>query len=302
MKNLGVILLKGILKLFAAIPLRAAYALSGVLEFLLKSVVRYRRDVVMANLARCFPEKRYNELSNICNEFYKHFTELLVETIWFGGCDKERFQKSNIVQVTNIDCAQTLIENSPSVMVMFAHTGNWEIIGGLEAFNLENGENTFNSENTTVVYRELSNKAWNEVMKANRFAPVDNKDYESCYIESKNIMRFVVRNRDKKRFYFLNTDQRPYFKGSDNIKVNFMGQECRSMSGAAALAHKLNMAVCYMSMKRERRGHYSIEFIPICEDASKMEIQAIMDKYYSLVEADIRQEPENYLWSHKRWQ
>ena len=43
------------------------------------------------------------------------------------------------------------------------------------------------------------------------------------------------------------------------------------------------------------------EIKTICDDASKMEIQEIMNEFYRLLEEDIRYEPGEYLWSHKRW-
>jgi KDO2-lipid IV(A) lauroyltransferase len=42
-------------------------------------------------------------------------------------------------------------------------------------------------------------------------------------------------------------------------------------------------------------------FVPICEDASKMTPEAILRRYYDLLEEEIRQTPANWLWSHKRW-
>ena len=135
MKKLGSIVLKGLMKILAAIPLGAAYRLSSFIKWLMKDLLHYRRDVVMTNLARSFPEKRYNEISNICDEFYNHLAELIVEAIWYGGCDSKRFNNAGILKVINPELTAELIEKSPSVMVMFAHTGNWELIGGFEACN-----------------------------------------------------------------------------------------------------------------------------------------------------------------------
>ena len=33
----------------------------------------------------------------------------------------------------------------------------------------------------------------------------------------------------------------------------------------------------------------------------QQQVQAIMEKYYTLLEEDINAQPWNYLWSHKRW-
>ena len=44
-----------------------------------------------------------------------------------------------------------------------------------------------------------------------------------------------------------------------------------------------------------------MSFIPICEDASKTTPEAILRKYYDLLEQEINETPGNWLWSHKRW-
>jgi KDO2-lipid IV(A) lauroyltransferase len=54
-------------------------------------------------------------------------------------------------------------------------------------------------------------------------------------------------------------------------------------------------------MERAGRGHYVIRYRTICEDARTMSVEDIMKRYYELLEEDIRKQPENYLWSHRRW-
>ena len=80
-----------------------------------------------------------------------------------------------------------------------------------------------------------------------------------------------------------------------------MGQRVQTMTGAAALARKLGLSVAYLTMRSEGCGHYVMRYTPICEDASKMSVQDIMQQYYSLFENDIREQPGNYLWTHQRF-
>ena len=81
----------------------------------------------------------------------------------------------------------------------------------------------------------------------------------------------------------------------------FMNQETNAMLGSAVLAHKLSHSVMYMKMRRVQRGQYEMTLIPICRDASTMEPEQIMRKYYDLLEQEINETPANWLWSHKRW-
>ena len=82
---------------------------------------------------------------------------------------------------------------------------------------------------------------------------------------------------------------------------DFMGQPTKSMDGAVALARKLGMSVVYLGMKCREDGGYTVSFSLIAEDASAMTAREMLDEYYRLLEKDLREQPWNYLWTHKRW-
>ena len=197
--------------------------------------------------------------------------------------------------------AAQLFEAAPSLVVMYSHCGNWELFGGIGSYNYTDTPLPFTEQNFCVVYRELSSRAWDAVMRDNRFAPLRDRKGFTGYIESKDLVRYAFNHRDEKKVYNVNTDQRPYFASPANMEVTFLGQRVQTMTGAAALARKFGMAVAYLSMRRERRGHYVLHYTPICEDASKMDLKDIMQQYYTLVEQDIREQPANYLWTHRRF-
>ena len=302
MHKLGVFLLKVPLRLLGLLPLRVHYALGRFVAWLAEDVVRYRRDVVMHNLTKAFPEKNVWDLKPIRKAFYQHFGELVAEAVWFGGCrNAKRLRRARLVEVENPDVAARLFEAAPSMVVMYSHCGNWELYGGIESYNYTDKPLPFNEQNFCVVYRELSSRAWDDVMRDNRFAPLKDRKHFPGYIETKDLIRYAYSHRDEKKIYNVNTDQRPYFESPANMDVDFFGQRVQTMTGAAALARKLGMSVAYLSMRRERRGHYVLRYEPICEDASKLGVEEIMQQYYRLVEADIRQQPENYLWTHQRF-
>ena len=302
MSKLGAFLLKLLLRLLGLLPLRVHYALGRFVSWLAESVVRYRRDVVMHNLTRAFPEKNIWELKPIRKNFYRHFGELIAEAVWFGGCrNPKRLRRARLVEVENPDVAARLFEASPSMVVMYSHCGNWELYGGIASYNYTDTPLPFTEQNFCVVYRELSSKAWDLVLQDNRFAPLLDRKHFPGYIESKDLIRYAFTHRDEKKVYNINTDQRPYFVSPANMDVEFLGQQVQTMTGAAALARKFGMGVAYLTMRREGRGHYVMRYEPICEDASKMSVEEIMRQYYKLLEADIRQQPENYLWTHQRF-
>ena len=302
MRKIGTWLMLGLLRLLGLLPLRVHYALGRFVAWLAEDVIHYRRDVVMHNLTKCFPDTNVWDLKPIRKAFYRHFGDLVAETVWFGGCrSAKRLHRQRLVEVENPEVAAHLFEVAPSMVVMYSHCGNWELYGGIESYNYTDTPLPFNEQNYCVVYREMSSKMWDDSLRDNRFAPLKDRKHFPGYIESKDIIRYAFTHRGEKKVYNLNTDQRPYFQSPGNLEVEFMGQRVQTMAGAAALARKFGMSVAYLTMRPDRRGHYLMRYVPICEDASQMSLQDIMQQYYTLLEKDIREQPENYLWTHQRF-
>ncbi len=292
-------LIRAIMRIFAALPLCVQYLNAHIVGWIARCIIRYRCSVVKTNIDNAFPDLDSKSRKKIYRDFYLHFGQLVCETIWFGGSNTKRLRKSHIVEIANPQELQHLYDCSPGTIVLCSHMGNWELYGGIPYYNYTQQPMPVNYDNAGVVYRKLKSPVWDDIFKTNRTFCCP--EYSNM-VESSNVMRHILTHRDKKMFYFMITDQWPYFKAPSYIMVDFMGQMTRTMSGGAAVAQKYHLAVTYMSMKRRKGGKkYTMHLETICEDASQTTTQQIMDRYYELLENDIRQDPGNYLWSHKRW-
>lgn len=298
----GVKLTEMLMRLLALQPLKMHYFWGRCLSWFVSGPMHYRRDVVMINLARSFPEKKYSELRKIADDFYKHFGDLFAETFWFAGShDTKRLRDSHICEMEHADVLNRLYNDCPGVIVLTSHLGNWELTGGILNYVYAPDKVDFGEKNTTVVYKELSNSFWDKVFGDNRCAPIAKENKETCYVESRKILRFVIAHRNEKRLYIFPTDQCPYKYASAHTVDNFMHQPTLTMTGGAALAHKFGFAVVYMAFKKKEDFGYKMSFREICPDASKFTPEDIMNKFYSYLEEDVNAQPENYLWTHKRW-
>lgn len=297
MKKIGVALVRGLILLLSRLPLKWLYGLGSVISWLVGKVFNYRRSVVMVNLARSFPEKYYWELDDIADDFYRHFGDLIAEAVWFGGSDYRRLRKQRLCTVANPEVLNEAFNSSPGVVVLNSHCGNWEIMGGFCMYNYqEEHPNVFVEDNLYVVYKKLNSQVMDEVMRRNRINCIP--DFKGL-LEASQVLREVLRNKDKKCVYLCNSDQSPYvgrfFLG------DFLNQPTYAMKGIAGVANKMGMCVLYMRMVHKKRGHYEIVFTKLCDDASKHEPEDIIRRYYSELEQEIKETPHNWLWSHKRW-
>ncbi len=300
LKKFCAYLLLGIMRLLSALPLKVHYFLCRGISLLAEYVFRYRRNVVRINLENSFPEKSPEEIAGISHKFYRHFGDILAEAIWFGKYRRrETLRKKGVARFENVDGHREDFENAGSVMVLTSHCGNWEIMGGWYAY-APYGDLGYYEDAITVVYKSLTSKMWDTIMTDNRLAPLLRTKFNG-YVDSTKVLRHALEHRNEKRVYVFPTDQYPYKNATKHEVGEFLGQRTLAMTGGAALAHKLGMAVEYMGFEQESRGKYRMRFETICRDASTMSPEEIMEKYYQFLERDIKIQPWNYLWTHKRW-
>lgn len=301
MNKILIKIFRGLIVLLSKFPLKFHYFWGDFISWILRKVVHYRKDVVLVNLARAFPEKKYEEIKEISDATYRHIGEIFAETIWFGGSDSERIRKSGIAFITNPEELDRYYRSSPSVTLLSTHCGNWELLGGLLSFPSATGDSfPVPEKSISVVYREMNSYVSDRVFALNRISPLKEVGTE-CEVESRNILRFAIRHKDEKRLYIYPADQYPYWGAGKYPIGDFMNQPTVAMTGSIGLACRLGHSVMYMKMKRVQRGRYEITFIPICADASLMPPETIVRKYYDLLQEELNETPHNWLWSHKRW-
>ena len=305
-RTFGVRVMEFFMRLRARLPLTYHYAWGRFVTWLVRDVFHYRTDVVLTNLSRCFPDSDYDVIKDIYKQFYVHFGELVAEAVWFSGCrgekGRQRLIRQNICQIENIDEFNAFYDrSSSSVMLLNSHAGNWELLGGVAQYdNLAPGKRTWSYKEVVVLYRAQTSKFWDQVMADGRCAPVSDVDFDG-YVEGSSIFRYAINHRNDKKLYIFNTDQYPYWQAGPLPVGTFLNQDTLAMGGGASLACKMGMSVAYIRWYRRERGHYSLTFVPLVENASETNPTELMKLYFKHLEEDIQAQPWNYLWTHKRW-
>lgn len=305
--GLGVALVWGLLGLVSRLPLRFHLRVFRLVSWFLEKILHYRRDELMINLSRSFPDKKYKELKQIRHRAYVRMGDLMAEAVWFSGNrnfkkGRRRLHESRIGEIVNPEVLNDLYDRCPGVMILCGHSGNWEILGGI--LNMAYGEGFewhFDEGDLAFVYKRLHSHLWDRIMDKNRCCVLYANPRFDGYRETNSILRYALEHRDQKKVYVFPTDQYPY-KGAKGQDIGtFMHQSTKAMVGGAALAAKMKMGVVYTRWSILERGRYTLEFIPIATDASAMTPVDIMKEYYRLLQEDLERQSENYLWTHKRW-
>ena len=67
------------------------------------------------------------------------------------------------------------------------------------------------------------------------------------------------------------------------------------------MAVKYDIPVIFINIVKRKRGFYELEYSLISEHPRDEEPDAIIARYASRLEEVIREKPEYWLWSHRRW-
>jgi len=276
-------MLQIILQIFRLVPFSALYVLSDMLAFLLHKIIGYRRSVIFDNLQRAFPEKSASEIRKIIHATYRNLTDVTLETLKSFTTPIAEIERRAVC--LNPEMVDKYLGLGQSIILTGSHLGNWEYSGLALPMQLQGS--------IVLVYKPLTNKTMNAFLNRARMRA-------GSETVAMNDLFKAMRKSVPSAFVLL-SDQSPSSRKSAHW-VEFFGQETASLPGADVLGRKFDMPVLYYQVRRTaRRGFYEIEFSEICIDPSAAAELDITRRFTRRLEADIRQQPEQWLWSHKRW-
>lgn len=267
------------------LPMRVLYFISDVLFIFIFYIFNYRKEVVLENLNMAFPSKTLSEKKTIQKAFFKHFTDLFVETIKAISISEKEILKR--YTYSNPELVKKFLKEGRSVAFVSAHQANWEWSVN-SPLVLKN--------NVKGAYTSLGNKYFDKTVKASR-----ERFGFTCYKSSKTAKAIFQDFKNKvTSVYLLISDQSPQLEHTIYWQ-RFLGVKVPFHVGAETLAKKFNLVVINCATKKIKRGYYTTEFELIAEHPKEFENYQITDAYISLSEKLIKSQPEYYLWSHKRF-
>ena len=278
-----------IIRIFSLLPLSILYVLADYLIYpLVRYVVRYRLKLVRKNIRLSFPEKSEKEQNAIVNAFYHHFADILVEIIYgYRVSDEEMRQR---VVFENMELLEDLAHKKHGVIAYLGHMCNWEWIADV---GKQFADKSMVEHN---VYRRQKNARADRAMLQLRA-----KRGGEC-VEKNQLLRKLVqlRHADYPFVIGLIADQKPSPRNA-HVWTTFLHQDTAFLDGGEVLARTFDLGVVYAHITSPKRGSYRIHFEVITDQPNAMAENEITLAYARLIEANIRQQPARWLWSHNRW-
>lgn len=288
MKKILYYLAVSVLFVLNKLPFCILYIISDIFYFFVYYVARYRRRIVRENLVKSFPEKSLKEIVKIEKKFYSSLCDWFVEMVKYYGMSEKKIRKR--MKFTGLEDAYRVLAEGRSCVCYMGHFFNWEYVTSLSLY--------FDDKDLVVgdIYHPLENSRFDRLMKRMR------DQYGAESITMANTLRRIVQiaKENKKFLIGFIADQVPTWE-SINHWVDFLHRDTPVFTGTEKIAQRTKAALFFIKMKRVKRGYYTAHIELFAEDASKMAEYEPTNRYYEILEAEIKENPELWLWTHNRW-
>jgi KDO2-lipid IV(A) lauroyltransferase len=266
------------------LPFPLLYLLSDFLFVVLFYLLPYRKRLVLENLRRSFPEKSDAELLQIRRRFYRHFCDMVVESLKTFTASPASIRAR--VELVNLELIDRLYKDGKSVILATGHYANWE----WPAITLP-----YHSAHTaTGIYKKLSNPFFDGKLQRSR------SRFGLKLMSTREVAQFFSAHEKELCTYGFINDQSP----SDPRRghwMEFLHQDTCMLLGVETYAVKYDFPVVYVMITKKRRGYYRLEYRLVSEHPRQEPQFAITEACARINEAIIREEPAYWLWTHRRW-
>ncbi|TRX65771.1 lysophospholipid acyltransferase family protein [Carboxylicivirga sp. M1479] len=284
MQKIGNYIALGFLWLFSLQPFFMLYIFSDILYHVIR-LIGYRRAVINENLRYAFPDKSKDEIRNIRLKFYKGFCDSMIETIKLQTISEKQMRKH--VRVKNVEYLNKLADEGKDAIGVMGHYSCWEWVPSL---------NLHTKHLACATYRPLVNVEFDKYMLKLR------EKWGNLNFTMRDTMREIVKlkRKDQRFLIGLIADQSPD-KNKIQYWTEFLNQNTAVLLGPEKMAKALKSPVVFLKMTRLKRSYYEIEVIPLVEKPELTEDYEVTEIHLKCLEGIIKERPEDWLWSHKRW-
>lgn len=257
---------------------------SSFLFIILYYIAGYRKKVVISNLKICFPEKNINEIHNIAKRFFLHLSDITLESL--KGFSMTKNQMLKHYKVLNPEVLNDYFQQKKDIICLASHYGNWEwgilAVPGQVQFSM------------VALYKELSNKFIEKYLINKRAAMGMNM--VSIY----DTRTSFESQKEKPTGYIMAADQCPS-NVEKAVWINFFKRETACLHGVEYYTMKYKMPIVFFDVRKIRRGYYTLKIKKIEYNSEQYKAGLVTSSYMKMLEEIIKEKPEYWLWSHRRW-
>jgi len=267
------------------LPFRLLYLFSDFIYLIVYYVIGYRKKTVRENLALALPHLSAEERLVIEKKSFRHLCDMFLEMIKTMTISKKEISKRFVF--TNLEVYKKLESQEKSIAMMLAHYASYEWVISMNAYV---------TYSAFAIYKKIANPYFDKLVRNIR------SRFKASLITTKETVPYIIKNKNNNELsiYGFASDQSPKVSSAFHWQ-KFMGIEVPVHTGAEMLSKKYDMNVIFLKVKKVKRGFYEASFEILSENVQEVPNYEITDKFLKLVEQQIYEAPEYYLWTHKRW-
>ncbi|MCK4761271.1 MAG: lysophospholipid acyltransferase family protein [Candidatus Aminicenantes bacterium] len=258
-----------------------------ILCFLFKKTNKRYARIVDKNLEIAFPKAPEQEISNLKDKVYRHFSRILIEILYMFVKKNPSAIIKNI-EVNHRENLEKALEKKKGVIIFTAHFGNWELVPYI--LNRKLGRRVFG------IAREMRNPLVEKIVKQSREKMGLNIIYKD------NSIRSVLRAlQDNEIVYFL-IDQHAIRR--EGVVIDFFGKKVNAVTSVSRMHIKNGVPIVPLFLHYEEDKvvlniHPEVPFHKSAD--SSEDIKKLTEKCNAKIEEEIKKHPEQWFWFHNRW-
>ncbi|MEN8192388.1 MAG: hypothetical protein ABFS12_06195 [Bacteroidota bacterium] len=266
---------------FKRIPILARI-ISGIFFY----IIPIRRNVVVNNLRKAFPDKSDKEIKKLVRENYYSTSVTFMELLILSRSTEEEIL--NMVECNDVDLVKNRIAEQRGTLFLTGHFGNWELGAIYMGIVAESQINVLVKKQRNIFVADWMTKL--------------REKFGNREITLGVSVRELFKTLSQGGAIGIVGDQRG---PKDGIRVNYFNQPTMTFEGFAVLALKKKVPILVTLGRRTSSGKYAIDVTEISfdnlPDNNADAIKELNQRYMLILEDSVTKAPEQWLWMHNIW-
>jgi Kdo2-lipid IVA lauroyltransferase/acyltransferase len=279
----------GLAWLFRIVPRRVRWGMANALGWIWFDLVRFRRRLVLENLATAFPEASEAWRRQTGRRSVQHLCYSAIETFLLPFLNAGNFRRH--IAFHGLEHVDRALAHGKGVLLLACHLGNVEVemaAVSLQGFRVH------------VIAKFLRNRFLNQLVFGTR------KSFGTRFIDphgSRTAFDILhACRRNELVAFVIDQAMRPQY----GVEATFFGRPAGTPVGLALFAVRTGAPVVPAYAYRDGGDVLHVVFEPAEEPPVERgsrddHLQRMTQNYNHRIEAMIRRHPEQWMWVHRRW-